>query len=867
MRRLVGAVALVVTLSGVGRRGVAQGPAAFRAAGAAADSEPEAVLVELQIGRLASRTVSAYRVGTEALVPVTALLQLGEAGYRLSLDGRLEATVNPGGLGLIIDVRDDTMRLGGRSVRIERAYRVFKDNELYVGAARLGALFNSRIVVDWAELSVTFLEADKLPLGMRVRRETAREAFLQRTRGLQPERAFGLERPSWDGLVLDYSFLAAGEQPLGGGAYSAGLGADAFGGSLELGVQSVGPTGDGHARGAASWTGVWRDGRWVKQLRLGDGFTSGPRVRSERGVLVTNAPYLRPSLVGATRYDGQLDPGWTVEAYRSGDMVALDSTDGRGRFAFALPVRYGENPVDFVAYGPLGEVRQFNSTYHVLSELLPPRQFEYGLSAGQCLTPTCRATGNLDFRYGVSERWTVRAGVEQFWRDGLPNRTHPYVTTVLSPSNAWAVSLEGVAGASAAAGVQFEPSLNLRWAAVYTAYAADTAPALAPPGLRSAWVLTGFVRPIPASGFFTFDGLVGGSRTATGVATIARLGAAVQAHDVRLAPYVRLQRDAAADGVPTTHPYVGFDAFALPRPALGPLFGAVWMRAHVEQQLDGGPQAVQVFAARPLSSGVRLEVGVGKFAGTPGATFTLSLSSYLPAVRTLTLVSAPTAGGPSASQFVQGSVLWNRSDGRLTYAPGPSLQRAGLTGRVFLDENGDGRWEAGEPVVPGVRVLVGTSSASSDSSGWFRVWDLVPFEPVLVTVDSLSIDSPLLVPAFGSASIEPGPNRFRTLDIPLVPAGVVEGRVRRVTPQGPEAVAGVTLVLTDRRSGARRSFATFSDGAFYLLGVKPGLYDLTVDPHVLAVLNATAQPLRVTVAPTPTGVGASDLDVLLTPKP
>src|SRR5205809_491770 len=665
------------------------------------------------------------------------------------------------------------MCLGGRSVRIERAYRVFKDNELYVGAARLGALFNSRIVVDWAELSVTFLEADKLPLGMRVRRETAREAFLQRTRGLQPERAFGLERPSWDGLVLDYSFLAAGEQPLGGGAYSAGLGADAFGGSLELGVQSVGPTGDGHARGAASWTGVWRDGRWVKQLRLGDGFTSGPRVRPERG----------------------------------------------------------------------------------------------GLSAGQCLTPTCRATGNLDFRYGVSERWTVRAGVEQFWRDGLPNRTHPYVTTVLSPSNAWAVSLEGVAGASAAAGVQFEPSLNLRWAAVYTAYAADTAPALAPPGLRSAWVLTGFVRPIPASGFFTFDGLVGGSRTATGVATIARLGAAVQAHDVRLAPYVRLQRDAAADGVPTTHPYVGFDAFALPRPALGPLFGAVWMRAHVEQQLDGGPQAVQVFAARPLSSGVRLEVGVGKFAGTPGATFTLSLSSYLPAVRTLTLVSAPTAGGPSASQFVQGSVLWNRSDGRLTYAPGPSLQRAGLTGRVFLDENGDGRWEAGEPVVPGVRVLVGTSSASSDSSGWFRVWDLVPFEPVLVTVDSLSIDSPLLVPAFGSASIEPGPNRFPTLDIPLVPAGVVEGRVRRVTPQGPEAVAGVTLVLTDRRSGARRSFATFSDGAFYVLGVKPGLYDLTVDPHVLAVLNATAQPLRVTVAPTPTGVGASDLDVLLTPKP
>src|SRR5207302_10906563 len=128
-----------------------QGPAAFHAHAESPDSEPEPVLVELQIGRAASRTLAAYRVGTEALVPTTALLQLGEAGYRLSLDGRLEATLNPGGLRLLIDVHGDTMSLGGRRVPIEPAHRVFKDNELYIGAARLGALFASGIVVDWAE--------------------------------------------------------------------------------------------------------------------------------------------------------------------------------------------------------------------------------------------------------------------------------------------------------------------------------------------------------------------------------------------------------------------------------------------------------------------------------------------------------------------------------------------------------------------------------------------------------------------------------------------------------------------------------------------------------------------------------------------
>src|SRR5256885_14778858 len=85
---------------------------------------------------------------------------------------------------------------------------------------------------------------------MRVRRETAREAFLQRTRGLQPERAFGLERPRWDGLVLDYSFLAAGEQPLSGGGHSAGPGGGAVGGALRPGGPRVGAPRGGPAPGA-----------------------------------------------------------------------------------------------------------------------------------------------------------------------------------------------------------------------------------------------------------------------------------------------------------------------------------------------------------------------------------------------------------------------------------------------------------------------------------------------------------------------------------------------------------------------------------------------------------------------------------------
>ena len=144
----------------------------------------------------------------------------------------------------------------------------------------------------------------------------------------------------------------------------------------------------------------------------------------------------------------------------------------------------------------------------------------------------------------------------------------------------------------------------------------------------------------------------------------------------------------------------------------------------------------------------------------------------------------------------------------------------------------------------------------------FRVWDVVPFETILVSVDSLSLASPLTVPAYGSVSLVPGPNRFTLLDVAIVQAGVVEGRV---VADG-HGVPGVGLALVDRRSGARRTFTTFSDGGFYVLGVKPGDYDLTVDPRALEVLGMDAVPVRLTLTPTATGVGASGVEVPLRPR-
>jgi hypothetical protein len=835
------------------------------------DSVPSAVLIELRIADLTSITVQAFRVRTEALLPVAQLLSLAEARYHLSPDGVLESSLPPGPRRLRVAVGRDTMTFGDRRVRIEPEFLLFKDGELYVGAERLGDLLATRIIVDWSDLTATIMDASMLPIGQRVRREAAREALARRRDRAPADFSLGLERQRWDGLVLDYSLFAPGGQPLSAGSYAFDVGTDAFGGSLAVGAQSVGPADAGVVRGTASWTGVWEDHRWLKQLRLGDGFSTGPRTRELRGVALTNAPFLRPTLLGTSRYLGRLQAGWSVEAYQNGQLIAVDTTDAAGQYGFDLPVRYGENPVEFVAYGPLGDVRQFDRTYRVLSELLPERQFEYGLSGGACRDARCRASGNLDLRYGLTSRVTLQGGADRYWRDSLADLWHPYAQVTANPTNDWALELGGVGNALVRGAVLYEPSLDVRVSAEAAAFDTRTqAPIVTVAGQRSVWALSAFLRPLPRYGLFYFEGSLDQTRGLTGTLTRARVGASVQAGGTRLMPYARMERQAVdgAGATATTQPFVGISTFVLPNARLGPILGSAFLRSSLEAQVfAGSPKLTQatVFASRPLWAGVSLETGVVWQRGSRGPLVQITLNTYLSAVRSYTTMSAAAGAPATMSQLVQGSVLWDREGGRLAAAPGPSIERAGVAGRVFLDRNQNGRYDPGEPPVPGVRVIVGSQPVVSDSSGAFRVWDLMPFEPVDVLVDSMSIDSPLLVPAFATGTLVPNPNRFRTLDVPIVSAGVIEGRVWRVIGGTREPMSAVLLVLTDRRTGTRRRFPSFSDGTFYLMGVKAGDYELTADDAALAGSGLAAAPARFTIDPEHAADGRSGLALLLQP--
>jgi len=827
---------------------------------AARDTVPEPYLVSLQLGRITSRTVPAFRYAEAALIPLNQLFDLSEIRVEPLAEGGLTAVLQPGNVRLSIRPRERELTIDGDKRKVFPQELVVRDGEVFLSTVILTRILGVQWDVNWRDLTVTIVEPNALPVARRIAREGLAAARLTPQGAMRrPELLYPLERPYADGMVFDYSLLAPSNDALGGGAYQVGAGVDMLGGSLQALIQSEGAIRDGRTRMDASWNGVWRRSRWLTQLRLGDGLTTGPRFRALRGAAVTNAPYLRPAILGDLPYSGALGPGWQIEAYRGGRLIAFDSVNPLGTFTIDVPLQYGENPIDFVAYGPFGEVRQFNRTYRVSTDILAAGRFEYGVSAGECRVAVCQATANADLRYGLSTRWTLQAGIEQFWRRDRDNLFHPYLGATGSIGNAIGVHAELVSDAVVRGAVRYEPTIDFQFSAEVTRFARGLdQPLLTPGGRKDQITLTGFYRPFPRLGSLFLDGVVDRVREDRGTITSARLGGSVQFDALRVLPSVRVQREHL--GAPaTTRTTLVLNSILLPMRALGPGLGQVTARATFEATPSLETESGSVFLGRRIANGLRFEVGSVWQRHTRGATVSALLAAELPSLRAYSTITSPSNARTTTSHYLQGSAIYDREHGALAFAPGPSLQRAGLSGYVFLDLNDDGARGAEEPVIPGVRLQVGIGSTATNRHGEYRIWDVTPYEATYVAVDTTSLPTPLWIPAYGAVLVEPNPNRFRVLDVPILPGGVIEGQVVREAVTGEVPAAGVLVVLRHRKTGKERRILTFGDGFFYAIGVRPGEYELRLDQATAQRLAAQAEPLRFTLPVELDGAAISNL--------
>jgi hypothetical protein len=791
-----------------------------------------AVAMEVHLANVGSTTVKGYDTGTRMYVPLASMCQLVD--LRCSGDvprHRLQ-------LGTTVVVSDDSLMTSLRGT-------------VYVSLDWWARALNVRATVDREDARIDLHGGASLPAVREALRAAARERLVDDASDASFDRPDEITagqldlrstRPAWGGLTLDYSMTNQRSGASDVTTYAVSGATAVAGGSLI--TEAIGAS--GHLYGEYVWRKAWSASSPVTQLYFGQSFSSGLTSIPLRGVYVSNVPYSEPVQLAVYPVTGILPPQWSVDVLRNGNLVGFDTVDASGRYDVNVPMDYGENPYTVVQYGPMGDSSSVVRVIHPLSDMVPPGKVYYAASAGACVSTACRGLANADLRYGLTPRLTVRGGVTTYTLASGMTLSRGYVGLSALPGEPLGITLEAMPGVHERASAAFEPNNTLMLQANYVQYASTAAGAAESgiAGLRQSGVmgrLSPWVRGLSLDMYaFRTGGIPGGAVTS------GQIDVTIPLNGMTLTPYMRRS---IASGMSSDFRGVQMTMTSLPM-GIGRLAPAAWIRGMFEWRTNGQSSYQELVISRPALGFLQVEAGARRTEGVDGVRAVLGATFNLSGIRTVSSATSATGGTPGqVLQMTTGSLRWDPQFGRIVPSADLSIGRAGVSGVVYLDANGNHQLDPGEERLAGVTVRINGNTAVTNSRGEYQVLGLAAMTPVAIAVDTATLPQPWYAPSYTRLVVRPTLDRPASGDIPIMIGGIIEGAVVCQDVACPSFPA---LVIVNRATGRQVRIDTFDDGAFYRMGVAPGSYLATVDSSAASALHVTVTPTPFVVTPSET---------------
>ena len=812
-------------------------------------------VVEIDIDGGPKQVVPAVSYNSTMLVPFRSFLEMSEIPLLdLSPDVSAAASIQPGNITVRFRpdsgyyTRDDSV------FTVNPLEAVWWDGELYLATGLIDRVFGVTSYMEWSSLTVLVGQTSALPIIRRLRRER-RHRLLDAPAPATPS-AFSIRPPLSlaDGAVFEWSITSPTDGTANDLTLATGLGAKLFGGSIELRHRLRNTTASGASDLRLSWERAWPQREWVRQVRIGDVQSNGLRARLIRGLVVTNAPFIRSSEFDVEQVLGRLPAGWEVELYERGRLRGYDEVDALGVFRVPIHLRYGQNPFELVLYGPGGEVVRETRTVRVPYSRIPKGELEYAVAGGSCRYGQCRGVFSADLRYGLTRWITVQGGSDLLSIEGSGDLWQPYAAVSAAPLRFLSLTGEAVYNDRLRGSVGVEPTPSFRLDFSQTLF--DEAGSVLVGGAFERTRTEGslFWQPHGALGSVFFQ-LVGFHSTGpAGKQDLQRLSATARIGRVRHS--LGLRHDFTQLG----------DLGARHRS------GVDWTTDFV---VTGGPQWLRKTSVRgglglDASDGLsRLRAAIGRqivkkarvdfaisWVRNGGYSIDIGLNSTVSGPRFGTRNRFNTQGGTDGLMFVDGSIVYDPDTRDVRLSDGRDIGRAGVSGVVFLDENDNRVQDPGERGLPGIPLVVAGRHEETDAMGRFATWELLPYEDSFIEVDPLSFDDPRLVPLNNVLAVSPTPNSYQTVHVPIVVGAEISGYV---VLDG-EGIPGVPVVLRNLTIGRTITLVTFSDGGFYSVSIPPGEYKITVPEEILDRLGAAATEVEINI---PSGQGDKRIEELL----
>jgi hypothetical protein len=173
--------------------------------------------------------------------------------------------------------------------------------------------------------------------------------------------------------------------------------------------------------------------------------------------------------------------------------------------------------------------------------------------------------------------------------------------------------------------------------------------------------------------------------------------------------------------------------------------------------------------------------------------------------------------------------------------------------------------DAGEKPLPGVGFMANGAAQprTSDATGVAFLTNLSGDVDANLSVNSSTLEDPLLRAGTPGLRITPRPGHVVLVDVPLVQFGEVTGTVFLKQDGGSRELPGLLLELVDPAGKVVMRTRTAFDGFYVLTNIAPGTYQLRVAEADRLRLGLVAPQPR-TLVVTPEGTVIDGLDLVLT---
>ena len=779
-----------------------------------------------------SDSVSVYERDDELFLPIGELASLLSLAIHYDGAGRASGYILDESRTFRIDVVAGTVQIRGASATFDKNRAIVRNGDLYVAQSTLSNWFPVNIVNDRAQQILQLSSREKLPL----------QQLLERTARFQNLKKASIEEdPSFPDVTPPYRLLAppvidfASSLNLSGNALrtvqqSQSLIASGDIAALNATV-NLATSNDGLDRADFSAGRIDSHGELLGPLRatryaLGavqtPAFAGISNVSNPMyGFLASNRPTTSPSQFSSHDIQGPIPPGWDVELYYNGTPVAYQAASKASVYQFnGLPLKIGLNDFRVVLHGPNGETRIEHQQFLLDGVMVQPGKVQYSLGANrELIKPDKNGTGVLALDIGLTNHFSGFVGalsvadkvgrVTGYADAGLKGTLGANFLTLdhvrsSEGGSATLLTLKGYAS-----GLYTTASQVFLDKFVSEIYPLQSDPIFS----TSSFKLEGSL-PLPVRMPFGLESTVEVRRSGDTIPTLTgRLSGELQ--------QISVSEQLSAS-------YSQKLLTTLSSTQVGTNMKDLSLRGQINYTLTPtvAPSTIQLTATKDVGANYQLS---GQVSHTPASgvyDFTAGVAKRVGSVGFTVNAGMSSSGTYSVSSQLSVSVGTNPRTGSLVTDAFPMSSYGGLAILAYVDKNGNGVYDQGEPLLEGVHFFVNgaASPGGTGRDGVLLIRQLAAGMPLDISVAQETIPEPFLVPVAAGYRIEPRQGVISAINFNFVPSGEVDGLVQLRGKDGLVPVSDVHVSLLNKQGKVVASTMSEKSGFFLFQRVAGGAY-------------------------------------------